>query len=346
MIHGELPLTTLSITNGKKDWRYIIQKKSIFSIRKCLVLLFILFLFNSLLYSNPFFSTPSSPSSGNSVTVEEDKRKTPTPVLTSPTSEELAKAQGGLREKLASFFKAWETSSGKERNKILWGIIITAFIYGILHAAGPGHRKTVVFSLYLARKAPWYEPLITGLILALLHGGTAIALIFIFKGVSGSISSNTKNLSIYMEGFTYTLIIILALTMIIKESIDYVKGKRNKISFEEEFRDSSKVKLVPFLLSGIYPCPGAILILVLSFTLDILWAGITAVIFMSLGMAILIIFVAYLAWFGRKGLFITMKNNKVLLSRISFGIEILSYAFMLCFSLYISSPFFISLFRG
>ena len=149
-----------------------------------------------------------------------------------------------------------------------------------------------------------------------------------------------------MEGFTYALLIILALSMIIKETIDYVKGKRNKIAFEEEFKDSSKVKLVPFLLSGIYPCPGAILILVLSFTLDILWAGITAVIFMSLGMALLIIFVAYLAWFGRKSLFITLKNNKALLSKISFGIEILGYAFMLFFSLYISSPFFISLFRG
>ena len=345
MIHGELPLTTLSITNGKKDWRYIIQKKSIFNIRKCISLILVLLIASPLLFSNPFI-TPPSHSESNKITTEEQNRKTPTPVLTSPTSEELAKAQGGLREKLATFFKSWETSTGKERSKILWGIIITAFIYGILHAAGPGHRKTVVFSLYLARKAPWYEPLITGLILALLHGGTAIVLIFIFKGVSGSISSNTNNLSIYMEGFTYALLIILALSMIIKETIDYVKGKRNKIAFEEEFKDSSKVKLVPFLLSGIYPCPGAILILVLSFTLDILWAGITAVIFMSLGMALLIIFVAYLAWFGRKSLFITLKNNKALLSKISFGIEILGYAFMLFFSLYISSPFFISLFRG
>ena len=176
----------------------------------------------------------------------------------------------------------------------------------------------------------------------MLHGGTAIVLMLIFKGVSGSITANTNNLSTYMEGFTYALLIILSLIMIIKETIDFIKGCKNK-NDNNEIKDTSKIKLIPFLLSGIYPCPGAILILVLSFTLDILWIGITAVIFMSLGMALLIIFVAYLAWFGRKGLFISLKNNKKLFSKLSFSIEIIGYSILLIFSLYISLPFFISL---
>lgn len=304
---------------------------------KLILILLILTLNISNAFGNPFMS--GSPRS------RQDNKKEPTPVLVGPTNPELAKTQGTLREKIATFFKSWETAAGPQRNKILWGLILTSFIYGIIHAAGPGHRKTVVFSLYIARKSPWYEPLITGLILALLHGGCAVLLIFIFKGLSGSISANTNALTIYMEGFTYGLLIILALVMIIKETVDFIKGRKNQSALENEIKENSKIKLLPFLLSGIYPCPGAILILVLSFTLDILWAGIIAVIFMSLGMAVLIIFVAYLAWFGRKGIFITLKNHKKAVANVSFGIEVGGYTFLLLFSLYVSSPFFLSLIR-
>lgn len=316
--------------------------------------LILFFLLMTSIFANPFFSaSPSQPdNSENQIETLEtepvdqaqqhENTKEPVPVLAGPANKELVQAQGTLREKIATFFKSWQNATGSEKNKILLGIIITSFIYGIIHAAGPGHRKTVVFSLYIARKAPWYEPLITGSVLAFLHGGCAILLMLIFKGVSGSISANTNSLSIYMEGFSYGLIILLALFMIIKETVDYIKNKKNPS--DNEIKDSSKTKLIPFLLSGIYPCPGAILILVLSFTLDILWAGITAVIFMSLGMAVLIIFVAYLAWFGRKGLFMTLKNKKNIISKVSFAVEIIGYSLLLIFSLYVSLPFFTSLF--
>ena len=304
---------------------------------KLFLCLLILAINISTVLANPFLT--GNPHS------QDKPSKDPTPVLVGPTNPDLAKTQGTLREKIATFFKSWETSTGPQRNKILWSLILTSFIYGIIHAAGPGHRKTVVFSLYLARKSPWYEPLITGLILALLHGGCAIILILIFKGLSGSISANTKVLSIYMEGFTYGLLIILALVMIIKETVEFIKGRKNQSAPEKEIKENRTTKWLPFLISGVYPCPGAVLILILSFTLDILWAGILAVIFMSLGMAVLIIFVAYLAWFGRKGLFTTLKNHKKAVSNLSYGIEIGSYAFLLLFSLYVSSPFFLSLIR-
>lgn len=289
------------------------------------------------LFANPFLSSPHPQQN------KENSSHEPKPVLSGPVNPEIARAQGSLREKIATFFKSWETSSKSEKTKILWALLLTSFAYGVIHAAGPGHRKTVVFSLYLARKSPWYEPLLTGLILAMLHGGCAILLMVIFKGLSGSVSANTKTFSIYMEGFSYGLLIVLALIMIIKEIVDFIKSKKNSVEIQE--KEAGTIKLIPFLLSGIYPCPGAILILVLSFTLNILWAGITAVIFMSLGMAVLIIFVAYLAWFGRKGLFITLKNHKSLVSNLTFAIEVGSYTFLLLFSLYVSSPFFLSLFK-
>lgn len=296
--------------------------------------------------------------SENNLQNQEIQKSGPSPVLVGKTNEKLTVFQGDLREEIASFFRNWKNAEGIEKSKILWGIIGVAFLYGMIHAAGPGHRKTIVFSLYIARKSPWYEPLITGFLLALLHGGCAIALMLIFKGISGSISANTNAYTIYMEGFSYLLIIVVALFLIIKETFEFIKSSRTKEITNEQKNENESLltqsknldknngfaDLTPFLISGLYPCPGAILVLVLSFTLDILGAGIAAVSFMSLGMAIPIIIVAYLAWFGRKGLFSALKNRENLIRKLSFGIEIFGYTLLILFSLYIAMPFFVSLF--
>lgn len=306
------------------------------------------------------------------VNQEVSQKSGPNPVMVGKTNEKLTIFQGDLREKIASFFRNWKTAEGSAKSAIFWGIIGVAFIYGILHAVGPGHRKTIVFSLYIARKSPWYEPLLTGFLLALLHGGCAIFLMLIFKGISGSISANTNAYAIYMEGFSYLLIIVVSFFLIVKETIEFVifsktekviaKTKTQNKSDIQESSENQKVNLaknqtenkiekgnssfrdlVPFLISGLYPCPGAILVLVLSFTLDILGLGIAAVSFMSLGMAIPIIIVAYCAWFGRKGLFMALKNRENVIKKGSFAVEIFGYTLLILFSLYIAMPFFASL---
>ena len=345
------------------------MKKIIFALIFSLVLTFG--------WANPFFSSnlggsPALPSKENlseNQNAQDDvalsqnqtaevvaEKSGPSPVLVGKTNEKLTVFQGDLREQIASFFRNWKNSEGQEKSNILMGIITVAFLYGMIHAAGPGHRKTIVFSLYIARKSPWYEPLVTGLLLALLHGGCAICLMLIFKGISGSISANTNAYTIYMEGFSYLLIIVVALFLIVKETLEFIKSSKKQeksdVALSEDASEKNIAKnqnnsfgdLVPFLISGIYPCPGAILVLVLSFTLDILGAGIAAVSFMSLGMAIPIIIVAYFAWFGRKGLFTALKAKESTIKKLSFGIEIFGYTLLIIFSLYIAMPFFVSLF--
>ena len=306
------------------------------------------------------------------VNPEVSQKSGPNPVMVGKTNEKLSIFQGDLREKIASFFRNWKTAEGSAKSSIFWGIIGVAFLYGILHAAGSGHRKTIVFSLYIARKSPWYEPLLTGFLLAIMHGGCAIFLMLIFKGISGSIAANTNAYAIYMEGFSYLLIIVVSLFLIVKETIEFVifskteksiaKTKsqnqsniqessenheanlaKNQTENQIEKGNSSFKDLVPFLISGLYPCPGAILVLVLSFTLDILGLGIATVSFMSLGMAIPIIIVAYCAWFGRKGLFMALKNRENVIKKVSFAMEITGYTLLILFSLYIAMPFFVSL---
>ena len=199
--------------------------------------LILLLLTVSFIPANPFFSAPINlqENSTEDITdteksedvknkeIENSEQSEPIPVRVGSTNPDMAKKQGDIRESIATFFKQWQTATGVYRTKILLNVILLSFLYGIIHAAGPGHRKTIMFSFYLARSAPWWEPSVTGFLLAFLHGSCAILLILIFKGVSGSIASRSDFWAIYLEGFSYILIIGTALILLIVTIISFVK---------------------------------------------------------------------------------------------------------------------------
>lgn len=257
------------------------------------------------------------------------------PVRTGAPDAKLTSRQASLREAIAGYFYEWKDNQSRS---VLRGIIVAAFLYGIIHALGPGHRKTVVFSLYLARGAPVWEPATTGLLLALLHGGAAIAILLALRGVSGAISGKADAIGVYMEGGAYALLIVVALALALHAARELIAGKSRHAA--------GNAGLDTILLTGAYPCPGAILVLILSLTLGITGIGILAVLAMSLGMCVPIVAAGYLAWFGRTGLFLALGRNGKTLSRLSSGFELAGYAFLLCFSVYMAEPFILSLIRG
>ncbi len=259
---------------------------------------------------------------------------TPQPVLTQSSDPALVARQGDLRAALADYLYAWQNDAS---GSILWAILAVSFLYGVLHALGPGHRKTVVFSLYLARQAPAWEPLASSLALALLHGGAALILMLILRGISGAISGLASSIAVYMEGFAYLLLIILAL-FLVYQSIRHISGGVH--------RQERVSGLGTLLITGLYPCPGAILVLILSLRLQIPAAGALSVLAMSLGMSVPIIAAAYLAWFGRTGLFAALKKRGLLIERVTGSIELGGYLVLLIFSLYMAWPFLVGQIMG
>jgi nickel/cobalt transporter (NicO) family protein len=282
-------------------------------------IVFILFAARGLI-ANPFIGTDSSPQVA--------------PVLAGgPTNPSLIQGQLDLRQKLADYLGSWQ---GSHSASLLLVILGVSFLYGALHALGPGHRKTVVFSIYLARKAPWWEPMASSLALAGLHGGAAIVLLLIFRGVSGAISASTDSIATYMEGGAYTALIVMAFVLLVRAIVDLVKGKESK---------DGAMSLGTLILTGIYPCPGAILVLVLSLSLDIMQIGILAVLAMSLGMSVPIAVFAYLGWAGRAGLLKRLKNNEAAIQKAGTILEIGGFSLLLVFSVYLALPFIASVAR-
>ena len=84
--------------------------------------------------------------------------------------------QRDLYEKMSSL-----TQTVKEgRNPgVLFILIGICFVYGLIHALGPGHGKLIAISYFLSRRATPVKGVFMGGLIALLHAGSATAIVLI-----------------------------------------------------------------------------------------------------------------------------------------------------------------------
>ena len=318
------------------------------------VILFVFCILTGALCANPFTG----------------KKDAPAPVRTEKTADFIVNRQALLHTKLGDSIYEWTQTHSAQA---FWTIIGLAFFYGIMHALGPGHRKTLVFSFYLARQAPAWEPAVTSLILAGLHGITSVLLLLIFRNVSGALSARTDSATIYLEGFSFILLLLLSGASILHllsgafpnrfphfrfsrrsptptqngklayNSAGY--GSARYKNYRPQRRTAGNIQWGTFLLSGLYPCPAALLVLVLVTTLDAAGIGIIAVIGISAGMAIPITVAAYLAWTGRQQLFKRIGKTQKYAETAAMLLALIAYGAIFIFSLIAVLPFLKSLIR-
>ncbi|EPF29036.1 hypothetical protein HMPREF9195_01281 [Treponema medium ATCC 700293] len=292
------------------------------------------------------------------------KKDTPAPIRTEKTADFIVNRQAQLHTKLGDSIYEWTQTNSAQA---FWTIIALAFFYGIVHALGPGHRKTLVFSFYLTRQAPAWEPAVTSLILAGLHGIMSILLLLIFRNVSGALSAHTDSAAIYLEGFSFILLMLLSVASILHllsgifpnrfprfrfSRRSLAPGQSSKPAYNTgsygsaryknhrpQYSSAGNIQWGAFLLSGIYPCPAALLVLVLVSTLDAAGIGIIAVIGMSIGMAIPITVAAYLAWTGRQRLFKRIGKTQKYAETAALVLSLAAYSAIFIFSLTAVLPF-------
>ena len=301
------------------------------------VVLFVFCIMTGSLWANPFTG----------------KKDTPAPVRTEKPADFIVSRQAQLHTKLGDSIYEWTQTHSAQA---FWTIISLAFFYGIMHALGPGHRKTLVFSFYLTRKAPVWEPAVTSLLLLL-----------IFRNVSGALSAHTDSAAIYLEGFSFILLLLLsgasilhllsgafpnrfsrlrfsrrALTSDQNGKPTYNTGSYGSARYKNyrpQHRSTENIQWGAFLLSGMYPCPAALLVLVLVSTLDAAGIGIIAVIGMSIGMAIPITVAAYLAWTGRQRLFKRIGKTQKYAETTALVLSLAAYSAIFIFSFIAVLPF-------
>jgi nickel/cobalt transporter (NicO) family protein len=94
-----------------------------------------------------------------------------------------------------------------------------SFLYGIFHAAGPGHGKAVISSYMIANDETWRRGVILSFASAILQAFTAIAVVGIAAALLGATAKAMGNTVRIIEIVSYALIVAIGVRLL------WVKGR-------------------------------------------------------------------------------------------------------------------------
>jgi ABC-type nickel/cobalt efflux system permease component RcnA len=202
-----------------------------------------------------------------------------------------------------------------------WALVLMSFLYGVLHAAGPGHGKAVLTTYLLTHRSRLNRGIAMGTSAALLQGVTALLLVYGLIAMAGWLPRETEAASLWATRVSFTLLAIVGLYLLVHaattlarsvrqlryetaqahhDHADHVHGPgcscRHLPSAVEIDTVGSRHAVAGVVLAiGLRPCSGAVLVLILAAVMDKFWHGALAVMAMSLGTAITVVLLAIFA---------------------------------------------------
>ena len=195
-----------------------------------------------------------------------------------PFSGAVMTAQRGLTAKLSRSLNAVK---GRYDPAAVAGLLLLAFIYGIIHSIGPGHAKTLFISHGLTGATPVRQTWIAGALFAFAHTGMAILLFVVLRKLLGLGQTDSESYSAEFMTLSGILIMVAGVVVIISPFIE--KAAQSAVgAFIKKTSGLSTLAVA----AGIAPCPGAFLILSFANIIGVFHIGIAAVIAVSLGMMI------------------------------------------------------------
>jgi len=128
---------------------------------------------------------------------------------------------GWLLAKQAAFYTALAAllRSAKVDGSALWGLMGISFLYGIFHAAGPGHGKAVISSYLFANDETWRRGVTLSFASAVLQSLTAISIVSVAAVLLGATAKLMGDTVRVIEIVSYGLIVLLGARLL------WVKGR-------------------------------------------------------------------------------------------------------------------------
>ena len=243
--------------------------------------------------------------------------------------QKLAHQQMLLNERISHQFKAVrDTGSGTA----FFTILALAFFYGVLHAAGPGHGKSIVAAYFVANEARWTSGVVMGGLISLLQGLTAIVVVFLLSLVLKTSQMAVENNGAMVEFISYGLVVAIGLVLFYRA----VTGKGHNhhhgpVSFghdhhghdhghghDHEYHDcghdhphdpghhaharvaaGGSFRRILTLAAGVAPCASAIIIMLFALANGAMLVGTIAVLSLSLGMGLTVSAIGVLSILAR-----------------------------------------------
>ncbi len=136
-------------------------------------------------------------------------------------SPEVGGFAGWILAEQAKFYRMLSglIRAAKADGSAAYTLLGISFIYGIFHAAGPGHGKAVISSYLVANDETWRRGVILSFAAAILQSLTAIAIVGIAAVLLGATAHVMGNTVRVIESVSYALIILIGLRLL------WVKGR-------------------------------------------------------------------------------------------------------------------------
>jgi nickel/cobalt exporter len=244
---------------------------------------------------------------------------------------------GYILAKQAEFYRMLSSTirAAKTDGSAAYTLMGISFLYGIFHAAGPGHGKAVISSYLVANNETWKRGVILSFASAILQALVAIAIVGIAAALLGATAKAMGNTVRVIEIVGYALIVLIGLRLL------WVKGRallallrpaKHEHHHHDDHghdhhhhdhghdhhhdhddeghawghahapepaeltgRDWLKRGLAAVVAVGLRPCSGAIIVLVFALAQGLFAIGVASTFAMGLGTAITVAAIATLA---------------------------------------------------
>jgi len=223
---------------------------------------------STVLAHNPFTSKP------------EKSHKVLTPPVKNKFFVKIVFWQHQLREKMSQLIR--EAKSEKRISPVFL-LAAFAFLYGVIHSAGPGHGKVVALSYILSCKPSIKQSLAFGNLVAITHGFSGIFLVLTVKFIlHASITQSLETMTYITQIISFSLIGLMGLMIFLKSMLNWFKkrvedGQKQNWVFTNPFATAFAV--------GLIPCPGVVMVMLFAISLDLTGLGIFLGACIALGMA-------------------------------------------------------------
>lgn len=212
----------------------------------------------------------------------------------------------------------------------VWGLVSISFLYGVFHAAGPGHGKIVVTSYLLADEREVRRGILLAFLSAFAQAVTAILVVGILAVLIGLSSRATADAVPFIERASFLLIAGVGLWLI-WQAVQRWRARRHAPHSHGHGHDHGhhhhhdhgagcshghdhahmptpaeiraardwKAMAAMILSVGLRPCSGAILVLLFALTQGAFTVGALSAVVMSVGTAITVSTLAILTVFSK-----------------------------------------------
>ena len=234
----------------------------------------------------------------------------PEPGLAMPRSGIL----GWVAEQQRSFYQALTTALSQLRSdgNAFWVLGTLSFLYGVFHAAGPGHGKVVISTYVLASEREVRRGIGLSFAAAMLQSAVAVGLVLVAAAALQLSSTVMGRLAGWIGIASYALVALLGLWLILRKLFGWGHAHDHghhghdhhhahghdhdhHVVVPQQARGSWREQVGVVLAVGLRPCSGALVVLVFALSQGLLAAGIAAVFLMGIGTGLTVAVLATLA---------------------------------------------------